>query len=162
MTEEQNAKPTPKHKTSYSKRRRTVLMVLLGGVILLSGIVIGSGLTLLWLQHTLLYMVHHPEGAPKTISLHLQRKLNLTDEQTRRVEAILRERQKDTQALRREVQPRVEEQLAKARDEVAAVLTSEQAKKWNAYFDAMQEKWLPPAPPPPPETKRETGNDPEK
>ncbi|NOZ20045.1 MAG: hypothetical protein GXP25_03045 [Planctomycetes bacterium] len=156
MTEDQNAKP--KRKASYSKRRRTVLMVLLGGVILLSGIVIGSGLTLLWLQNKLLYMLHHPEDAPNAIALRLQSKLDLTDEQTKQVEAILRERQKHSQALRREVQPRVEEQLAKARDEVAKVLTPEQAKRWHAYFDSMQKKWLPPAPPAPPEAEKGKGS----
>lgn len=152
MTEEQHAKPK-----RPSRRRSTLLMVLLGAVILLSGIVIGSGVTLLWLQHRLLYMVHHPEDAPKTIALRLQSKLDLTDEQTKQIEALFRERQKHIQALRREVQPRVVEQLTQAREEVARVLTAEQAKKWQAYFDGMQEKWMPPMPPAP-ETKKEAGN----
>jgi len=132
--------------TRKKRRRRAWPMVLLGAVILFSGMVIGGGMTLLWVQRRIVYMIHHPENAPATITAHVRSKFGLTDEQAKQVEAVLQARQKGIQAIRREFQPKIMVQVELARDEVAAVLTPEQAQEWKAYFDSMRKKWVPPPP----------------
>lgn len=128
-------------------RRRLAARLLFGSVVLLSGMVIGAGVTLLWVQQKALYIVHHPQDAPAAVAARLRSKFRLSGDQEKRVEQVLRKRQASLQAIRREVQPRVMAELEKVREEVAQVLTPEQAEKWNAYFRSMQEKWLPSLPP---------------
>lgn len=157
MTEEQSPEPEAVAKPFYPRRRRrTWLMVVLGMVILLSGMVIGGGLTVFWLQKKLLYMIHHPEDAPATIAAHVQSKFDLSDEQAEKIEQILRTRQKVIQAIRREFQPKIMAELEVARDEVAAVMPPEKAREWQTYYDTMREAWVPPPPgaSPEPETKK--------
>ena len=63
------------------------------------------------------------------------------------VEAILARRQAALQEIRCKVQPTVERHLDAARDEIAAVLTPEQAETWHAHFTRLRDTWVPPLPP---------------
>jgi len=130
--------------------RRTWLMILMCGVILVCGIAIGSGVTLWVLQHRGLRAFRHPEKTPEAIMERLRSKLDLTDEQARRVEEILREHQKSLHAIRREVHPRFMAEFDKLRNEVSEVLTPEQAKKWVVHFESRRPRWLLAPPPGPP------------
>jgi len=123
------------------RRRRVWLMVLLSVVILLSGMAIGSGLTMLWIQRLVLRRFRHPERLPAEVTARLRRKLNLTDEQAKRVEEILRKRQEHMREIFREIGPRIRAERDSIRAEVAEVLTPEQAEKWNQYYEDMRRRW---------------------
>jgi hypothetical protein len=73
----------------------------------------------------------------------MQKRLGLTDEQAARVKAILMQRQTAIMAIRRVAQPKVLRELEKAKAEVAAILTPDQARAWNRRFDELQHKWIP-------------------
>jgi len=62
------------------------------------------------------------------------------------VRGIILEQQKAFQALRKEFRPRLDSQVEKTRRELAAVLTPEQARKWEKTFARIQRFWLPPLP----------------
>ena len=128
--------------------RRRWLTALVGVGIFLCGAAIGSGVTLLVLRDALMGFLRHPEKIPARITSRLRGKLDLTDEQTTRVESILEKRQVALQELRREVQPRIEAHLDAIRAEIEAVLTKEQAERWREQFDRLRRTWLPPLPPP--------------
>jgi hypothetical protein len=122
--------PTPK------KRRWRV--VLLGILILVCGIAIGAGGTAVIMRHMILHAIQHPEKAPQRIIDRVRGKLGISDDQAARIKAILSERQKAIQALRRQVQPQIENELNQAREDVAALLNPEQAEKWRRRFDKIR------------------------
>jgi len=130
------------------RNRRPWRSLLLGLVILFCGILIGAGITVIALQKVVLYAIHHPEQVPNRITERLRNKLSLSNEQAKKVKAILTERQKAFLALRRATRPKVERELDRLREEVAAVLDENQARKWRKRFDTLTRQWMPPPPPP--------------
>jgi hypothetical protein len=125
---------TPPKKT----RRRAII---LGLVILVSGFMLGAGFTTVFLHHMLHHIIHNPGEAPKRITKRMKCKLDLSDEQAAKMQAILTERQKALLAIFCEIRPRIEYQIKRTRDEVAAILDQEQAKQWFKQFDHMRRKW---------------------
>ncbi len=72
----------------------------------------------------------------------MRRDLNLTDEQTKSVSAILDETRNEYRSLRAELRPRFEEPRQKARTKIRALLTPEQQQKFDALVaqqDAQRE-----------------------
>ena len=62
----------------------------------------------------------------------MRSELNLTDQQTAAVRAILDETRNEFRALRTELRPRFEEPRMKARTRIRALLTPEQQQKFDA------------------------------
>ena len=126
-------------------KKRWWRTVLLGIVILVCGVAIGAGGTIVITRHLILHAIQHPEEAPQRITDRVRSKLGVSDEQAAQIKAILSKRQQAIHALRRQVQPQVEEELYQAREEVAALLKPEQADKWRKRFDRLR-IWFPALP----------------
>ena len=62
----------------------------------------------------------------------MRSELNLTDEQTKAVSAILDETRNEYRALHTELKPRFDEPRQKARARIRALLTAEQQQKFDA------------------------------
>ena len=61
----------------------------------------------------------------------LERRLDLTDEQSRRIAAVLEESRSEGAAIRREVAPRVEAQMRRARERIEEILTPAQREEFH-------------------------------
>ncbi len=146
MTEAPSQYPAMNPDLPVAPKRRRWKSVLLGVIILLGGLVIGSGGTLIIVHKLVISAIHHPEQVPKRMAKRISRKLDLSREQTAKVQAILIERQKALLAIRREAYPRVEAELRKARDQVAAILEPEKAASWKNRFEQLRTQWMPPPP----------------
>ena len=76
------------------KPPRTWLTLLMGGLLLISGMVMGAGGTIMFVKHRM----EQPDSAPKHFSNRLAqritRDLDLSDDQTQQVRAILQTHQK--------------------------------------------------------------------
>jgi hypothetical protein len=129
------------------RKRRPWRSLMLGLVILFCGILIGAGITVITLHKVVVYAIHHPEQVPNRITERLRNKLSLSDEQAKKVKAVLVERHKAFLALRRVTRPKVDRELERLREEVAAVLDENQARKWRKRFDTIRRQWMPPPPP---------------
>ncbi len=84
----------------------------------------------------------HPDKAMHDHFEKMRRDLNLTDEQTKSVSAILDETRNEYRSLRAELRPRFEEPRQKARTKIRALLTPEQQQKFDALVaqqDAQRE-----------------------
>lgn len=82
------------------------------------------------------------ETSPHERFEKMRRDLNLTDEQTKSVSAILDDTRNEYRALRAELRPRFEEPRQKARTKIRALLTPEQQLKFDAMVaqqDAQRE-----------------------
>lgn len=126
-------------------RRKRWRSVLFGIVILLCGIAIGAGGAVIVIRHVVLHAIQHPEEAPQRMTNRVRRMLDLSEHQAAEVKKILTERQKAILGLRRQIQPQVENELDKAKEDVAAILKPEQAKKWRERFDRLR-IWFPALP----------------
>ncbi|HVS21110.1 MAG TPA: periplasmic heavy metal sensor [Pyrinomonadaceae bacterium] len=112
-------------------RTRLKMWLVLVAVFVL-GSVTGAALTGLYRSRA---SGDRPEARDKAMKEHfesMRRDLNLTDEQTTAVRAILDETQAEYRALRTELRPRFEEPRQKARARIRALLTPEQQKKFDA------------------------------
>ena len=125
-------------------RRRWIWPVLLAIVIFVSGVLVGGGLTFKIITSGFKRAFQDPEVSAERITNRMKRRLDLTDEQVVQVRRIILERQKAFQSMRKQVRPQLEAQIEKTRRELAAVLTPDQARKWEKRFGHFLKFWLPP------------------
>jgi len=131
-------------------RRRWIRTALLALIIFVSGVLVGGGLTFKFITTGFKRYFQEPEALAESITHRMKKRLDLTDEQAVQVRRILLERHKALQSLRKEIQPRLEAEIERTRQEVTAVLTSEQARKWEKRFRHFSKYWLPSPPGHPP------------
>ncbi len=127
-------------------RRRWVRTILLALVIFVSGVLVGSGLTFKVITSGFKRSFQDPGALAELITHRMKKTLDLTDAQVVQVRQIILERQKAFESLRKEVQPRLEAQIENTRRGLAAVLTPEQARKWEKRFGHFLRFWLPSPP----------------
>jgi len=126
------------------RRRRWVWTILLALVIFVSGVLVGGGLTFKVITSGFKRSFQDPAVSAERITHREKKKLDLTDAQAVQFHRIIFERQKAFQSLRKQVRPQLEAQIEKTRQELAAVLTPEQARKWEKRFGRFMKFWLPP------------------
>ena len=130
------------------RRRRWWILALAFLLVFAGGFVTGGAGAMFVAFHRIQQVIQNPKEVPHRVTERLRRKLGLTDEQTRQVEAILQQHQEKLEALRTEMAPRMREHFDAMEEEIAAVLTEEQAREWREHFRDFQRRWLPPPPPP--------------
>lgn len=116
---------------------RTGILLLL---VFCSGLVCGAGLTLRAIREH----VQHPERRVERATRWMERRLDLSDEQSSKVRGILERQRRDLGALRDEVRPRVVERIEQTNEEIEEVLTAEQREEWREFVHRFRERWLPP------------------
>jgi Spy/CpxP family protein refolding chaperone len=127
--------------TEIGRIRLKMWLVLLGVFIL--GSATGAALTGLYRSRASGDRPEARERAMHERFENMRRELNLTDEQTTAVRAILDETRNEYRALKTELRPRFEEPRQKARARIRALLTADQQKKFDAMVaqqDAQHEE----------------------
>ena len=108
-------------------------------VVFVLGSITGAALTGLYRSRA---GADRPEKAMHERFEKMRSELNLTDEQTKSISAILDETRNEYRSLRAELRPRFEEPRQKARTKIRALLTPEQQQKFDALVaqqDAQRE-----------------------
>jgi len=125
--------PVPKR----SRRR----MVIYGAALLLCGTIIGAGAmaTVLWerFQHS----VRDPKRMPERIVDSMREGLKLSDAQADRIEAILERHHDEFDAIRREMEPRIQAHMDQVNTEIQEVLTPQQREEWERRFVRERHRW---------------------
>lgn len=127
--------------TLTGRTRLKIWLVLVGVFVL--GCVTGAALTGLYRSRA-----SGDRSEARARAMHerfekMRHELNLTDQQTAAVRAILDETRNEYRALRTELRPRFEEPRQKARARIRALLTPEQQQKFDALVvqeDAQHEE----------------------
>ena len=122
------------------RRREVWLSIILGSLILLCGIAIGSSVVILRFKEEMTPYEIHPERSPAIIAARMQRRLELSDEQTKKVQVLLQKRFKAVQAAHKDAGKKIDAEHKQLRAEMKKVLTDEQFKEWNSHFKRMQER----------------------
>jgi Spy/CpxP family protein refolding chaperone len=113
--------------TDHNKLKIWLVLV----VVFLLGGVTGAALTGLYHARASANRASSHEREQQAHFDEMRRELNLSDEQTAAVRAILDETRNEYRALRAELRPRFEEPREKARARIRALLTPEQQQKFD-------------------------------
>jgi len=134
--------------------------------LLVCGIVIGALGTFVVLQrpHPLDGVRPPPQQPqppqPPPFTREMEERLNLTEDQRQKIQAILRDSREESEGIRRELRPRLEKNLKATQDRIGEVLTPEQHKTFDELVkrDARRaQRFFLEGPPPPPGGRRGPG-----
>ena len=146
------APPTSSVPAAAPPTRRTGAwkQVLLGLIILVSGMALGAGGTIIVGRRMFIRQIEGQRNGwlTRSITQRLTSDLGLSLQQTTQVQAIVKRRLEAVGRIREESRPQVEEQFKLMRSEINSVLDARQAKLWRDQFDRMQRaRPHPPYPP---------------
>lgn len=127
----------------FSARSRAALVIVLS---LIAGAILGIAADRTVLQH-LGRRPPDPRRAGEHFARMLEHRLDLTDAQKEKVEAILRRHGDANEAIFRETQPRIHAQMQATDREIEAVLTPEQRARFHELLHE-RDAHHPPFPPP--------------
>lgn len=114
--------------------------VLLGAVLLISGMVIGSGLTLIGLKRRADEFRQRPEMFSSRILSKMETDLKLTKEQKAELAKIFKEAREELDDVRRQHRAQGQAYFRDFHDEVARVLTVKQQAEWEEWWKRARER----------------------
>ena len=112
-----------------------------GATLLLCGTIIGAGImaTVLWerLQHS----VRDPKRMPERIVDDMREGLALSEDQADQIEAIIERHRDEFEAIRSEMEPRIQGHMDQVNAEIKQVLTPQQREEWERRFVKERHRW---------------------
>jgi len=124
-------------------RRRAWVTVVLCLVIFGGGLAVGAGGSVLWVVRHVRDAVQHPELAPRRVAERLQRRMDLDDATTLRVEAAIQRVEPDMLEARADFLDRIDPLLEQIEADVAKVLPSDKLDEWHRQFRRFRDDWVP-------------------
>lgn len=126
--------------------RRRWLTALMLVVTFGCGVIVGGVGIATFISNRVQEAIHHPERMPERVTTRLAGRLDLSEAQRAKVLDILKRRQQELMAIRREAQPKVEDVLNHIETDVAGELDSTQKERWLADAKRFRERFTPPMP----------------
>ena len=116
--------------------------------VFVSGLVIGAASTVFFFHQQRLRF-RTPEAVHQKLLAEVRGTLQLDDAQVAAIAEVLKQRQQAFEALRAEMHPRLEREIALLESEIADVLPEDRREAWHVYYRKFRLEWMPPPPPPP-------------
>lgn len=113
-----------------------------GVLLLLSGAVIGSGLTIMVLDANAARAQEDPSWLTHRAATRLEHDLELTEEQSRQVHAIFEAHRERIHSLREEQHENAREFFRLLQSDIEEVLSPEQAEQWREHIQRRRERVL--------------------
>jgi hypothetical protein len=140
MTVDQLLEPAP---VSAPPRRGRWVLAFVLLLVFVSGGIVGGGGTDYMHRNGWSRLMRFPGEVPDRLVPMLRGKLDLNDEQTGKVDHIVRERHREIEKLRAEVQPRIDHQIDEMQSEIDAVLEPGQRDRWHEWVQSLRRRWGP-------------------
>ena len=125
------------HQTPGIAKPNNLRMILLSTVILIAGIVIGSAGTTLIIQNS-----HRPPkpgaGSTKIITHKLRERLDLTDEQSAKIEPIIKTNMDKLRKYQQEARPKIEAVVKQMKEQISNLLTDDQNARWEKQIKDLE------------------------
>ncbi len=131
------ADPAPRR--PRNTQRLTCLLLL---VVFVAGAVVGWGLKTIVAPERQRRGRRGLEEARDSLTKKIADRVDLTAEQTEQLRPIIHQRMLGLRELRKEMQPRMQQQADVLNQEVRAILTAEQTPEWEAYYADLLERWF--------------------
>ena len=122
------------------RRRRTGLVLLLGAVILLSGIALGAGGAMLWLKPPEPRSRGPGRHSADEIAACVAEQCGLDEEQTATIREVMARRLERLRAIHDDTAERILAEHDSLRQEMKAALTAEQFERWDEHFRGLQKR----------------------
>lgn len=113
--------------------RQIILQIVVGMVILICGIIIGSGAAVLRFEDEMV-MRRGPRPPTQEVVKEMEIRYNLTPEQIKQVEAAFAKRREAIQSIFEEFRSKSEAEFKTLSAEIKKVLTPEQYERWEQDF----------------------------
>jgi len=110
---------------------RVWLTLLMGGILLVSGMVMGAGGSVLFLKHRFDQPDHEPKHFSDRLAKRMTRDLDLSEEQSEKIHSIFKAHQEEMHTIRLQIKDEIDTSFEGIKSEVKAVLTPEQIEKWE-------------------------------
>ena len=121
-------------------KKSSLKPVFLSLLILLSGVIIGAGATLLLTNEDKTKPVPPgPEYMSKRTVDRIVRELNLSEEQRKKLDPIVEKHMKEIDEIRNQARPHISEQLKEMNEEIFSILDEHQKVLWEESVRRMQE-----------------------
>jgi len=128
------AGPSP---APVSPRRQIRLQILAGVVVLLSGVVVGSGGTILLLGDRIMWRPRpHKRRTPAALAEKFRSKYGLNEQQTGKIREILTRGFKQREMIHQQMEQKDRQQRQEFIEQMQQVLTPEQFERWKRDFEA--------------------------
>jgi hypothetical protein len=121
-------------------RRSWLKTVLLGTVVLVSGMVIGSGLTIIGIRQWAQEMRQRPDMFSNRILARMEQDLKLTKDQKTELGKIFKDTRAELDEMRKQHRVQAQAFFRDFHDQVARVLTPDQQKEWEAWWKKARER----------------------
>lgn len=121
---------------------RAWLALALGAIILICGMAIGVGATVLWRRGEWRRPGPRVGAFPAHMVEHLRERYGLTEEQTRKARELFERSLKALHGVRRRMLPLIKAEHEKLRKEMRTILTPEQYERWSKDFGERQRRWF--------------------
>jgi len=136
MVEEAKSSIPSTGKRRLSPRgRQTVMQIVVGAIILICGVIIGSGATVLRFKGELDGRRRGPRPPTKEVVREMEVRYHLTPEQTQKMEAAFEKRRETVQSIFEEFRTKSEAEFKSLNAEVKKILTPEQFEHWEQDFN---------------------------
>ncbi len=124
----------------HYRNKRTFLWIIYAGIILISGIAIGVGGTILLVKYNIIWIDHKFKNTA-AITEEISTKYGLDQQQTKQVEGVLNRAFEQRQLRREETNKERYEEAQILIAEMNDVLNPQQFERWNKDFQTMREKF---------------------
>jgi hypothetical protein len=124
----------------HYRHKQALLRIICAVIILISGIVIGAGGTILLVKHRVIW-IGHPHKNAADITKEISQKYGLTQQQTKQVEGILNKTFQQRELYDEEMDKKRDADTQIMIAEMNNVLTPAQFERWNKDFQTMREKF---------------------
>ena len=139
MVSESTTPIPPSRKKPLSHHRKQIYLQIIAGIIILvCGVVIGSGITLLRLKDKMI--MRGPRPPLPAIIEDIQGRYDLTREQVEKVEGVLGKRRETMHSLFEEFRQKTEAEFQKISIEMKEILSPEQYERWEKDFKFRRER----------------------
>jgi hypothetical protein len=133
--------------TLHIIRPQKYQMAFWGLIILIGGIAIGSAATVMVTGRRHQPLMPGIEGSSQRMLQGMQHELDLTPDQQRQIEPLIRQHMAKLNEIRSKAQPLIMQEFKLMHDEIAKVLTPEQLRLWEERLTRIPEDFRPPMPP---------------
>lgn len=139
-----NANESVRMVVSGHRRRRKFAAVMTGLVILILGIVIGAGSTILYLNRYYRPQWSGVKNISTRLSEELQKDYSLSPAQVEQVNLVIDRHLGDVQRIWQENRSRIQQAVTSMRDEVGGIIGPDKQAKWNEQVDRQCGRWMKP------------------
>ena len=125
----------------HKRIKQIILRIICAVVILLSGVVIGAGGTILLVKHRVIWIPHRHDKDATSVAKEISSKYGLNPQQTSQVEEIFNKAFERRKLRGEEMRRERENEAQILSEELEKVLTPEQFERWSKDFQDMREKF---------------------